>query len=42
MRADVDRAEAAATAPQFDLEALRRDLIEELMRRVRTDFERGG
>lgn len=45
MRADVDRTEAtaaAAPAPQLDLEALRRDLIEELMHRVRTDFERGG
>jgi hypothetical protein len=42
MRADVDRTETAAAAPQLDLEALRRDLIEELMHRVRTDFERGG
>jgi hypothetical protein len=41
MRADTDRTEAA-TPPAFDMEALRRDLIDELMRRVRTDFERGG
>jgi hypothetical protein len=41
MRADTDRTEAAAP-PGFDMEALRRDLIDELMRRVRTDFERGG
>jgi hypothetical protein len=41
MRADTDRTEAAA-APPLDLEALRHELIEELMRRVRTDFERGG
>ncbi|MEV6304513.1 DUF4157 domain-containing protein [Actinoplanes sp. NPDC051861] len=45
MRADADRAEAgpaAAAAPALDMESLRHDLIEELMRRVRTDFERGG
>ncbi|MEV0825101.1 eCIS core domain-containing protein [Nonomuraea rubra] len=41
MRADLDRPEPAAAAG-FDVEALRRDLIDELMRRVRTDFERGG
>jgi hypothetical protein len=41
MRADVDRPAAAAPAP-FDLEALRRGLIEDLMSRVRTDFERGA
>jgi hypothetical protein len=44
MRADADRTEAVAPAraPGPDLEALRRDLIDEVMRRVRTDFERGG
>jgi hypothetical protein len=42
MRADTDRTEAAAAPPAFDMVALRRDQIDELMRRVRTDFERGG
>lgn len=42
MRADADRTEGVAAAPTLDMESLRRDLIEELMRRVRTDFERGG
>jgi hypothetical protein len=41
MRADVDRPEAAAPAP-FDVDGLRESLIDELMNRVRTDFERGG
>ena len=41
MRADTDRPPAAAPA-DFDVEALRRSLIDDLMRRVRTDFERGG
>ncbi|HEU4347611.1 MAG TPA: DUF4157 domain-containing protein [Actinoplanes sp.] len=41
MRADADRAVDAAPAP-FDVEALRHSLIDDLMRRVRTDFERGG
>ena len=41
MRAEVDRRRSAAPAA-FDLEALRRSLIDDLMRRLRTDFERGG
>jgi hypothetical protein len=51
MRADTDRtvasaptatATAAAPTPALDVTALRRDLIDELMRRVRADFERGA
>ena len=41
MRADTDRLPAAEPAG-FDIEALRRSLIDDLMVRVRTDFERGG
>jgi hypothetical protein len=41
MRADTDRLTAAEPAG-FDIEALRRSLIDDLMVRVRTDFERGG
>ena len=41
MRADTDRPPAAAPAG-IDVEALRRSLIDDLMHRVRTDFERGG
>lgn len=44
MRADVDRTvtSAPAATPGLDVPALRRDLIDELMRRVRADFERGA
>jgi Domain of unknown function (DUF4157) len=43
MRADVDRDEGApAVGVPFDVEGLRRSLIDDLMRRLRSDFERGG
>jgi hypothetical protein len=43
MRADTDRPAPAPAAPApFDVEALRRRLIEDLMGRLRSDFERGG
>jgi len=42
MRADTDRADVAAQAPFLDVEALRQSIVDDLMRRVRTDFERGG
>ncbi len=42
MRADVDRAEATAAAVPFDADGLRHSIIEDLMRRLRTDSERGG
>ena len=38
---DADRAVEGAPAP-FDVEGLRSSLIDDLMRRLRTDFERGG
>ncbi|MFG1817779.1 DUF4157 domain-containing protein [Kribbella sp. NPDC049174] len=42
MRADVDRPEATAPAVPFDSDGLRHSIIEDLMRRLRTDSERGG
>ena len=43
MSADVDRDEGApAVGAPFDVEGLRRSMIDDLMRRLRTDFERGG
>jgi hypothetical protein len=41
MRADADRVQPADPAP-FDIDALRRGLIDDLMHRLRTDSERGG
>ena len=41
MRAEVDRAEDIVPEP-VDLEALRQGLIDDVMHRLRTDFERGG
>ncbi|WP_405066392.1 DUF4157 domain-containing protein [Kribbella sp. NBC_01510] len=41
MRAEVDRADDTAPEP-VDLEALRQGLIDDVMHRLRTDFERGG
>jgi hypothetical protein len=41
MAARTDR--DAGNAPlALDLEGLRRDLVEDLMRQLRTEFERGG
>ncbi|SDY48320.1 protein of unknown function [Modestobacter sp. DSM 44400] len=43
MSADTDRAEdTPAAGASFDVEALRRSVIDDLMRRLRTDFERGA
>ncbi|MEU4195403.1 DUF4157 domain-containing protein [Kribbella sp. NPDC026611] len=44
MRADADRAEAGGGPgpASFDAEGLRQGIVEELMRRLRTDSERGG
>jgi hypothetical protein len=43
MTADTERDEApAAAGASFDVEALRRSVIDDLMRRLRTDFERGA
>ena len=41
MRAEVDRVEAVAPSP-VDLEGLRQSLIDDVMHRLRSDFERGG
>jgi len=41
MRAEVDRADDIVPEP-VDLEALRQGLIDDVMHRLRTDFERGG
>jgi hypothetical protein len=41
MRAPADR-DSAAPAPAPDLEHLRRSLVEDLMRRLRAEFERGA
>ena len=41
MRAEVDRVEAVPPAP-VDLAGLRQSLIDDVMHRLRTDFERGG
>jgi hypothetical protein len=40
MRASVDR--DTGQPPPVDVEALRRSLIADLMRQLRSDFERGG
>ncbi len=42
MRADTDRDTTAPAQPPLDLAALRRDLLTDLMRQLRTEFERGG
>jgi Domain of unknown function (DUF4157) len=42
MAAAADRVATTAEAPGVDVEALKRDLVEDLMRRLRTEFERGG
>jgi hypothetical protein len=41
MKADSGRVPAEAPMP-FDLEALRRELVDDLMQRLRSDYERGG
>jgi hypothetical protein len=40
MAASVDR--AISQPPPFDVQELRRSLIADLMRQLRSDFERGG
>jgi hypothetical protein len=40
MTAAVDR--ASDPQPSFDVEAMRRDLVVEVMNRLRSDFERGA
>lgn len=42
MRAEVDRPVAAPPPAPVDLEVLRRRLIEDVMKRLRSDYERGG
>jgi hypothetical protein len=42
MRAEVDRPEASPGPAQFDADGLRYSIVEELMRRLRTDSERGA
>lgn len=42
MTATPDRDTSPPSPSPLDLEALRRDLLNDLMRRLRTDFERGG
>ncbi|WP_327635282.1 DUF4157 domain-containing protein [Kribbella sp. NBC_00482] len=42
MRADADRPEAAPAPALVDADGLRHSIVEELMRRLRTDSERGG
>ena len=40
MAASLDR--EVSPPPPFDVEALRRSLLTDLMRQLRSDFERGG
>ena len=42
MRAAADRDTGSEAAPGVDLEALRRSVVDDLMRRLKTEFERGG
>jgi hypothetical protein len=42
MRAAADRDTGGEAAPGVDLEALRRSVVDDLMRRLKTEFERGG
>jgi hypothetical protein len=42
MRADADRPEASPGPAPLDADGLRHSIVEELMRRLRTDSERGG
>jgi len=42
MRAATDRDTRGVAAPGVDLEALRRSVVDDLMRRLKTEFERGG
>ncbi len=42
MRAAADRDTGGVAAPGVDLEALRRSVVDDLMRRLKTEFERGG
>ena len=42
MRAAADRDTSGEAAPGVDLEALRRSVVDDLMRRLKTEFERGG
>jgi hypothetical protein len=41
-RAATDRDTGAEAAPGIDVEALRRSVVDDLMHRLRTEFERGG
>ena len=42
MRAAADRDTGGKAEPGVDLEALRRSVVDDLMRRLKTEFERGG
>jgi hypothetical protein len=42
MRAAADRDTSGEATPGVDLEALRRSVVDDLMRRLKTEFERGG